>query len=264
MDNQQTDPNRLAVVTGASTGIGYHLAKCCAQDGFDLVVVADEPEIERAAADFRQLGVHVESIEADLATVEGVDQLLQSLGNRPVDALLANAGRGLGHAFLDQDFDAIRRVIDTNITGTVYLLHQLLPRMRDRGQGRVLLTGSVAGVMPGMYHAVYNATKSFIDSLSIALRAELEDSGVSISCLLPGPTETKFFERAQMMDTRVGQAEKDDPQMVARKGFEAMMKGKAEVVAGFANKVQAAAARVMPVEATAKMHGKLAEPQAEG
>ncbi len=159
------DSRPLALVTGASTGIGYELAKCCAENGFDLLIAADEPEIARAAENFRKFGATVEAVQADLATVTGVDLLygaLQRLG-RPVDALLANAGRGLGKAFLDQDFDDIMRVVNTNITGTIYLLHKVGRDMRARGKGRILITGSIAGFMPGTYQAAYNATKAFLD-----------------------------------------------------------------------------------------------------
>jgi short-subunit dehydrogenase len=115
----------LAVVTGASTGIGYELAKCCAGHGYDLLVAADEPKIESAAAVFRTVGISVDAVEADLSTLEGVDKLYDALKGRQVDALLANAGRGLGKGFLDQDFAAVRRVIDTNITGTIYLIQKV-------------------------------------------------------------------------------------------------------------------------------------------
>src|SRR4051812_31727041 len=111
---------KLAVITGASTGIGLELAKVCAKNAFDLVIAADEPEIHRAAEMLLREGGKIEAIEADLATLDGVDRLYTALQGRPVDALLANAGRGLGRAFLDQDFAQVRRVIDTNVTGTVY------------------------------------------------------------------------------------------------------------------------------------------------
>ncbi len=250
----------LAVVTGASTGIGYELALLCAKDKFDLVVVADEPEIEQAAEDFRKAGTTVTSLEVDLATTEGVDELVKAIGNRSVDILLANAGRGLGKAFLDQDFDGIRHVIDTNITGTIYLVHQLVPQMRKRRKGRILFTGSIAGFMPGTFQAVYNGTKSFINSFSFALRAELKDTGVTVTCLMPGATETEFFERADMLDTKVGQSEKDDPADVAKTGFDAMMKGEGDVVSGWKNKVQSAIANVTPAGMLAEKHRKMAEP----
>src|SRR3954466_8397980 len=216
---------QFAIVTGASTGIGLELAKCCAREGFDVLIAADEPEIETAANEIRPLGAVVETVQADLSTLEGVDRLYEAAkrAGRPVDALLANAGRGLGHAFLDQDFDKIRKVIDTNVTGTLMLIHKVGNDMRLRRRGRILITGSIAGLMPGTYQAVYNGTKALLDSFAFALRAEVKDSGVTVTCLMPGATETDFFERADMLDTKVGTQKKQSPEDVARSGFEAMM-----------------------------------------
>jgi short-subunit dehydrogenase len=250
----------LAIVTGASTGIGYELAKECARNGFNLIVAADEPSINDAAKEFSQLGADVDAVQADLATLEGVDELYAAVRGRPVDALLANAGRGLGKGFLDQDFDDVRRVIDTNVTGTLYLLQKVGRDMRARGQGRILITGSIGGFMPGTYQAVYNGTKAMLDSFSFALRHELKDTGVTVTCLMPGPTETEFFERADMLDTKVGQQKKDDPADVAKIGFNAMMKGEGDVVSGWKNKLQAAIATVTPSGVVAEMHRGLAEP----
>ncbi|MCR5868620.1 SDR family oxidoreductase [Aquincola sp. J276] len=255
-----TPNNRpLAVVTGASSGIGLKLARCCAREGFDLLIAADQP-LQAAAGQLRAEGAQVEAVQADLATADGVAQLCAAIGGRPVEALLANAGHGLGHAFLDQDFTAVRHVIDTNITGTLDLLQQVARGMRQRGQGRILITGSIAGFMPGSFQAVYNGTKAFIDSFSFALRNELKDSGVTVSCLMPGPTDTQFFERADMLDTKVGTQKKDDPADVARAGFDAMMKGEGDVVSGLKNKVQVAMANVMPSDTLAEQHRRLAEP----
>jgi short-subunit dehydrogenase len=250
----------LAVVTGASTGIGYELAKRCAEEGFDLIVAADEAEIERAAADFRALGAHVETVEADLATVEGVDRLYDKIDGHEVEVLIANAGHGLGRGFLDQDFDEARHVVDTNITGTIYLIHKVGRDMRARNNGRILIVGSIAGFMPGSFQAVYNGTKAFIDSFSFALRNELKDTNVTVTCLMPGPTDTEFFERADLMDTKVGQQKKDDPAMVARVGFEAMMKGEGDVVSGWKNKLQSAIANLTPAGMLAEQHRKMTEP----
>ena len=260
--NQQgRDTGRpLAVVTGASTGIGYELARVCAAHGFDLVIAADEAQIRSAAQDFEAMGVEVTSVEADLATIEGVDELYLAIGDRPVDALLANAGRGLGKGFLDQSFGDIRHVIDTNITGTLYLIHKVARDMRRAGKGRILITGSIAGFMPGTFQAVYNGTKAFLDSFSFALRAELKDTGITVTCLMPGPTETEFFERADLMDTRIGQAKKDDPADVARQGYDAMMRGDGDVVTGWKNKLQTAIANVTPSGVLAEMHRKQTEP----
>jgi short-subunit dehydrogenase len=253
---------QLAIVTGASTGIGLELARCCAQNNFDLLIAADEPQIETAAAGLRGLGAAVGAVEADLSTLEGVDTLYDAAKRigRPVDALLANAGRGLGRGFLDQDFERIRHVIDTNITGTVYLIHRIGNDMRRRNAGRILITGSIAGFIPGSFQAVYNGTKAFLDSFSFAIREELRDTKVSVTCLMPGATKTEFFRRADMMDTKVGTAEKDDAAMAARTGFDAMMRGDGDVVTGFKNKVQAAAANVIPAGVLARQHRHQAEP----
>jgi uncharacterized protein len=255
-----SDTRPLAIVTGASAGIGYELAKCCAEQGFDLLIAADQPSINEAAQEFRALGVAVEAVEADLATLDGVDRLYAATHGRAVEALLANAGHGLGHGFLDQDFEAVRHIIDTNITGTLYLIQKVGRDMRARGQGRILITGSVAGFMPGTFQAVYGGTKAFLNSFSFALRNELKDTGVTVTCLMPGATETEFFERADMLDTEVGQQEKDDPADVAKAGFDAMMKGEGDVVTGWKNKLQTTMANVTPAGMLAEPHRKIAEP----
>lgn len=253
--------NGLAIVTGASSGIGYELARCCAQHGFDLLIAADEPDIEDAATQLRTIGVQVEALQVDLATTGGVDQLYKMVANRKVAALLANAGRGLGHGFLDQDFDQVRHVIDTNITGTTYLIQKVGRDMRAHGEGKILITGSIAGFIPGSFQAVYNGSKAFLDSFSFALRNELKDSGVTVSVLMPGPTDTEFFARADMLDTQVGQDDKkSDPADVAKVGFEAMMSGEGDVVAGWKNKIQVALANVTPAPVLAEQHRKMAEP----
>ena len=250
----------LAVVTGASSGIGYYLAKECADRGFDLLIAADEPEIEKAADNLRGFSVNVDAIEVDLATTEGVDRLLAAANGRSIDYLLANAGRGLGRAFLDQDFAEVRHVIDTNVTGTVYLIQKVGRDMRARDRGKILITGSIAGFMPGTYQAVYNGTKAFLDSFSFALRAELKDTSVTVTCLMPGATETEFFERADMLDTKVGTQKKDNAADVAKSGFEAMMDGKGDVVTGWQNKLRSAISNILPAGVVAEMHRGMAEP----
>jgi short-subunit dehydrogenase len=250
----------LAVVTGASTGIGFELARCCAEKGFDLLIVADEQQVHDAAQAIRQQGTTVDAIVADLATQQGVDALYAATAGRPVSALLANAGRGLGQAFLDQDFDQVRRVIDTNVTGTLYTIQRFGRDMRARGSGRILIVGSIAGVIPGTYQAVYNGTKALLDSFSVALRAELKDTGVSVTCLMPGPTDTEFFERAGLLDTKVGTEKKQSAAEVAKIGFDAMMNDEADVIAGWKNKLQVAAAHVTPNTLLAEQHRKMTEP----
>jgi short-subunit dehydrogenase len=254
------DERPLAVVTGASSGIGFELADCCGAAGFDLLVVADEPSIHEAGLLISKSGARVDPIQVDLSRPEGVDQLCDAIRGRPVAALLANAGRGLGQAFLDQQFSDIMRVVDTNVTGTLYLIHRVGRDMRARGEGRILITGSIAGFMPGTYQAVYNGTKALLDSFAFALRAELKGSGVTVTCLMPGATETDFFERANMMDTKVGTERKQPASEVAKQGFDAMMRGDGDVVPGWSNKLRAAVAHLLPSETLAEAHRRMAEP----
>ena len=254
--------NKFAIVTGASTGIGFELASIAAENGYDLLVVADEPLIEAAGQHFKQHGVEVIAVESDLSLLQGVDTLLAAAKGRQVDLLCANAGRGLGHAFLDQEVSDWRRVIDTNITGTLYLLQHVLKARVARDDGKVLITGSIAGFIPGSFQAVYNGSKAFVDSFADAIRNEIKGSkGVTITTLMPGPVETEFFDRAGMLDTSVGSSDtKSHPADVARDGWEALMKGEAHIVSGWKNKVQAALAHVTPAAALAERHRKMAEP----
>jgi uncharacterized protein len=257
--NTSASQRPLAVVTGASSGIGYELAAECARNGFDLIIAADRP-LGQAERDLKSLGAAVTAIETDLATREGVGELCAAVQGRPVDVLVANAGHGLGKAFLDQSLADITHVIDTNVTGTLALIHQVGNGMRRRGVGRILIVGSIAGFMPGSFQAVYNGTKAFIDSFAAALRNELKDTNLTVTCLMPGPTDTEFFRRADMMDTKVGSDDKMSASEVAQIGFKAMMDGDADVVAGAKNKLEAAVDHVMPSSTLAERHRKMAEP----
>ncbi|HEY0413373.1 MAG TPA: SDR family NAD(P)-dependent oxidoreductase [Allosphingosinicella sp.] len=251
--------DKLAIVTGASSGIGLELAKLAARDGYDLVVAADTPLVD-ASGELRGLGVEVTNVETDLSTFDGVDRLLDAVGGRRIDALFANAGHGLGRAFLEQEPAEWRHVVNTNITGTLYLVQKVARAMVARGQGRILITGSIAGHIAGAFQAVYNGSKAFVDSFADALNNELKDSGVTVTCLKPGATETEFFARADMMDTKVGTMKKDDPADVAKTGYDAMMKGERSVIHGLSNKLQVATASVLGGGVSAEMHRKQAEP----
>jgi short-subunit dehydrogenase len=252
----------LAVVTGASSGIGFELAKYATHKDYDLIIAADEAEIEKAATALRDEGAEVTAVQADLATREGVDKLYEAIRacGRPVDALLANAGRGLGHGFLDQQPADWRDVVETNITGTLDLIQRVGRDMRENNEGRILITGSIAGFIPGSYQAVYNASKAFLDSFAFALRNELKDTDVTVTCLMPGATETEFFDRADMQDTKIGAGKKDNPADVAKAGFEAMLNGEGDVVTGWMNKLQTAIANITPADMLAERHRKQAEP----
>jgi short-subunit dehydrogenase len=261
MDGTAAHP--LALVTGASSGIGLELAKQFARHGYDLVIVAEDAGISDAADALRASGATVEAVRADLAAHDGVHALVERLRalGRPVDAAAINAGVGVGGPFLETDLEAEVNMINLNVVSTVHLAKHVVKEMAARGEGRVLFTSSIAAEMPAPFQAVYGATKAFVQSFSEALRNELKDTAITVTALQPGPTETEFFHRAGMDDTRVGAGKKDSAAEVARQGFEAMMKGKDHVVAGsIKNKVQSALAQVTPEPALAEMHRKLTEP----
>lgn len=254
--------NKLALVTGASTGIGFELASIAGREGYDLIVVANEQLIEAAAKDFEQYGTQVQAVEADLSSIDGVDRVLAAADGRQIDLVVANAGISKGGPFLDESVTDWRHSIDTNVTGTVYLLQKTLKDMVARGSGKILVTGSIAGYIPGAFNAIYNATKAFIDNFTEALRNELKDvEGVTLTTLMPGPTDTEFFARADMLDTSVGASDsKADPAKVAKDGWEALMSGKGHIVSGLSNKLQVLGSGVMPQSVLAEMHRGMAEP----
>lgn len=260
----QASTRPLAAVTGASSGIGLELAKQFAQHGFDLIVASDEPQIAGAARQLESHGGAVESVQADLATFDGVEQLYARIAapGRPLDAIAINAAVGVGGDFADNELEDELRLIALNVSHPVHLAKRVVPQMIARGAGRILFTSSIAAALPGPHYAVYPASKAFVQSFAEALRVELEDTGVTVTALQPGPTDTRFFERAHMEGTKVGASDKDDPAEVARQGFEALMAGKDSVVAGsLVNKVQAAVAGVVPDAVKARLHGRLAEPK---
>jgi uncharacterized protein len=266
MSTSETKP--FAVVTGASSGIGLELARQFASNGYDLLIAAEDAELAQAAGELRALGGDVDAVRVDLATEDGVEELYARIraSGRPVDALALNAGIGAGGAFAGPDPDRTEltqelQLVDLNVRSTVHLAKHVLTDMVARNEGRVLFTSSIASTMPGAFQAVYNASKSFVQSFALALRNEVKDTNVTITSLMPGPTETEFFERADMLDTSVGAGDKDDPADVARDGFEALMAGKERVVShSLSTKAQGRSGRFMPDSAKAEMHRKMAEP----
>jgi uncharacterized protein len=258
-----TDIKPWAVVTGASSGIGFELAKQFAENGFDLLVTAEDEGLGPAAEQLRTVGTDVQSIQADLSTYEGVEQLYAAIvaTGRPVSAAALNAGLGQGGAFIDTDLADELRIIDLNIRSTVHLAKRLLQEMVARQDGKVLITSSLASTMPGSFQAVYNASKSFLQSFAQALQNELKDTKITIMALMPGPTDTDFFHRANMDDTKIAQGPKDDPAQVAKQGFDALMDGKDKVVAGsVTTKAQALANKVLPDKLKAATHRQMAKP----
>lgn len=262
MNSGMTRP--LAVVTGASNGIGYELAKQFAQNGFDLVVTATGPSINDTAQELENLGAQVETVQSDLSTYDGVETLyskIQTTG-RPVDAIAINAGVGVGGEFSHEtDLDDELNLINLNVVSSVHLAKRVVRDMVDSGKGRVLFTSSIAALMPGPFEAVYAASKAFIHSFAEGLRNELKDTGVTVTSLMPGPTDTNFFDRAEMDDTKAGSNRKDDPAAVAKQGFEALMSGKDSIVAGsLMTKVQGNISKALPDTVNAALHRQLTEP----
>ncbi len=262
MPNSSNRP--FAVVTGASSGIGYELAKQFAQNGFDLLIVSAGPTISNAATQLQSFGTQVQSAQIDLANYEGVEKLYQTISSsgRALDSIAINAGVGVSGDFtLGTDLQEELNLIRLNVISPVHLAKRVLKDMVARGHGRVLFTSSIAGTMPAPFEAVYGASKAFLSSFAQAIRNELKDTGVTITALMPGATETNFFHRAGMDDTKIGASEKDDPAEVAKEGYEALMAGKDHVVAGsFKNKLQAAAGHGLPDPLVAEMHRKQSEP----
>ena len=257
-----TDTRPLALITGASSGIGHELARQFALHGYDLVVNAEDESLESAAQDLRNLGVEVQAVRADLRTSEGRFRLLDGLDGLTVDVAALNAGVGQGGAFVDTDLADDQEVIDLNVTATVRLAKPLLRAMVARGAGRLAFTSSVASMMPGSFQPVYNASKSFVQSFAQALAEEVKDTGVAVTSVMPGPTDTDFFDRAGMADdTRFGTMDKDDPAQVAEQAFRAIVEGEKKAVTGSLKaKVQGLAGKVLPDGVKAAAHRRLAEP----
>ncbi|QRP49692.1 SDR family oxidoreductase [Amycolatopsis sp. FDAARGOS 1241] len=258
-----TTEKPLAVVTGASSGIGLELAKQFAQHDFDVVLTAEDDELAAAAEQVRSCGAAVDTVRTDLARPEGVEELVGRIAEsgRPVEALAVNAGVGINGEFAgDTRLDDQLTVVDLNVRSAVHLAKRVVPGMVERGRGRVLFTSSIAGAAPGPYQVVYSASKAFLTSFSEGLRGEVKDKGITVTALLPGPTDTEFFERADMEDTKIGAGPKDSAADVAEAGFAALMAGDDKVVTGAKNKATAAASRVLPDEAKAAQQGKMMKP----
>lgn len=260
-------PTPLAVVTGASSGIGLQLARQLAEAGYDLIVAAEDAGLDGVAGRLRDGAPerHIDAIRVDLATPEGVEDLVAHIGDRPVDALLVNAGIAVGGgAFIDTDLDRHLELVNLNVTGAVHLTHRVVSRMAARGEGRVLITSSIAAKAPGPYLSTYSASKAFLYAFAQALRVELADRGVTVTALMPGPTETPIWERADMDDTAIAKMANADAAGVASAGIEAMLAGDDHVIPGLLNKVAAASSNLLPDRAIAKAQSAVTKPGSGG
>ena len=246
-----TDTRPLALITGASSGIGYQLAKQFTTNGYDVIIAAEDDGVVTAAASLARGGASVEGFRVDLRDADGVEQLYKAVieDGRPLAAAALNAGVGRGGRFVDTELADDFDIVDLNIRSTMHLAKLVLRDMVQRNSGKVLFTSSIAATMPGSYQPVYNASKSFVQSLAEAVCDELRGTDVTVTALMPGPTDTNFFHRAKMDDTVVGRMQsKDDPALVARQGFDALMRGDQKVVAeSLSTKVIGRATRCCPI-----------------
>ncbi|HWJ63039.1 MAG TPA: SDR family NAD(P)-dependent oxidoreductase [Acidimicrobiales bacterium] len=256
----------LALVTGASSGIGLALADELAQRGYDLVIAADEPQIDAAADAIAVRGGDVQPVQIDLATEEGVRQLAEEVvGRDALEVVCLNAGIGVRGEFIATDLAEHLRVVDLNVRGVVLLAGLVLPPMAARGHGRLLITSSIAAEMAGPQLSTYNASKTFLLSFAEALHQELEARDVAVTALMPGGTDTRFFERAHMEDSKLAQEDKDDPADVAADAVDALLAGDAKVIPGsFKNKVLAAASAVLPDAVVGRAHVDQVESKPKG
>lgn len=256
--------NKLAVITGSSRGIGFEIAKIFGENGYDLVINSETDLVFKAEKELKGLGYNVTAIKADLSTREGADDFFKRTMDHggDLDSVVINAGFGVGGAFLETEIEREIQMMNLNMVYLTYLTKRFLTEMNRRESGKLLLTSSVAGEMPGPYYAVYAATKAFVQSFAEAIRYEMNElgTGITITALQPGATDTNFFARAGMENTNAGKGDKDDPRKVAEAGFEAMMNGDDHVVVGMKNKVMMAAGRIMPQTAQAKAQGQLTKP----
>ena len=259
-----TNPRPFAVITGGTNGIGFELARLFLADGHDVLIAGeDDAHGDDARQQLAAAGQgEVLLWKGDIGREDRVAALFEAVRatGRPVDALCVNAGFGLGGPFAETDLARELQMIDVNVRGAVQLTKLVLKSMRERGAGRILFTSSISATMPDPFEAVYGATKVFLRWFGEALYNELKGTGVTATVLMPSMTETNFFNRAEMMDTRAGQARKDDPADVAKAGYDALMAGKDKVVPLAKNKVMSAIADLLPDRAAASVHRVLSEP----
>ncbi len=258
----------LAVVTGASSGIGFSLAKELATQGYDLIVCSAGDRLDAAVSEFKGEGHQVTGVSADLATTEGVDKLWKACeaAGKPLNIACINAGVGLGGLFVETDLEEELNIINVNCSHTVHFAKHVAKQMVANHAGRILFTASIAGEMVAPREAVYAASKAFVLSFAHSLRYELKDTGVTVTALQPGPVDTDFFHRAGMDDTDAGTKGKKDsePDEVAKQGLKALFAGDSHVYAASTKiKIEGAMMNLVPGELKGKMHDDMAKPLSE-
>jgi short-subunit dehydrogenase len=261
-------PNeKFTLITGATSGIGLELAKLFAKDGHNLVINArNENELESTAVELRQHNIQVIPLAKDLFEREAPFELYAEVKSRgiEIEILVNNAGQGVYGEFTETDIDRELDIIQLNIASLVVLTKCFLNDMKEQGSGKILNVASVASKTPGPYNSVYHGTKAFVHSFTEAIRSELKDTGITVTSLLPGATDTDFFNKADMEDSKIFQeCELADPADVAKDGYEALMNGKDKVVSGIKNKIKVAMTNMMPDSVAADQMKKQQEPVTE-
>lgn len=255
---------RFALITGATSGIGLELAKLFAKDNFNLVIVArDEDDLQHTAGLLQQDGIEVITVSKDLFEPDAAFELYEYLKSKniQIDVLVNDAGQGVYGKFVETDLNRELDIIQLNIASLVTLTKLYLKEMVARNTGKILNVASIAGKTPGPYQAVYHGTKAFVHSFNEAVRAEIQDKAVTITSLLPGATDTDFFNKADMLDSKiVKEGQLADPAKVAKDGYEAMLAGKDMVISGLKNKIQVTLGNVTPDSMQAEQMGKMQEP----
>ncbi|WMY11777.1 SDR family NAD(P)-dependent oxidoreductase [Paraburkholderia phenoliruptrix] len=254
------DQRPLAMVTGGSSGIGFELAKQFAEHGYDVAISGSSTRVMEAAQDLRKYGVDAYPQQSDAATYAGVESFWQFIAslNRPVEAAALNVGIGLGGAFMDNDLEAELRLIAINVSGTVHMAKRVVQHMVKNGRGRILITSSVSATQPTPYETVYGPSKAFGFSFAESLREELRETGVTVTALLPGATDSDFHKNAGMSKSAIGASQKNDKSLVARQGFDALMNDLDHVVGGNdATRRQVEENRTLPEPVKAARQAKL-------
>ncbi|MFQ5745837.1 MAG: SDR family NAD(P)-dependent oxidoreductase [Gemmatimonadota bacterium] len=268
MTGRESEPGvgreyRTALVTGASGGIGYELARLLAAQGYGLVIVARSEDLLRTAADelASDYGVPVRVVVLDLEDRAAPDRLFELLQNEacPVEILVNNAGFGTSGAFADTDLGSELRMLQVNVAALTHLSKLFLRQMKERGSGRILNVASTAAFQPGPFMAVYFATKAYVLSLSQAIAEELRGTAITVTALCPGATATGFQRRAAMQDSTIGSQGMMDARVVARAGLEGMMRGERIVIPGARNRFVARAVGLLPRKLVTKVVRRLTE-----
>jgi len=255
---------RYALVTGATSGIGYELARLFAGDGYNLIIVArTRLDLEKAATEFSQYGVDVITITKDLFQPQAAFELYNEVKSKGliVDVLVNDAGQGQYGLFVESDINRLLDIIQLNISSLTVLTHLFLKDMVARNEGKILQLASIASELPGPWQAVYHATKAYVLSFTEALINELKDSAVSMTALQPGATDTDFFNKAEMQDSKITDSKLSDPAKVAKDGYEALMKGDDKIVSGFKNKAMVAMSNIMPDKMVAEQMNQMQKPK---